>query len=413
MKNLLAQISRYPKVILAGILALAAGIRFAGLGAIPERIFDEVYFPVMSQGFVNGQFVYDAHPALGKLLMMPGLLLFGDTPLGWRVMTALFGVALVGALAWLAFLLTKSWRATLIVALLAAIDGFLVLYSRVGLMDGLMILFMVMSLATALHEDTIQRRWWIPFFFLGCAIAVKWMAASIIVPLIYVLLRDRRGYLIFPGLVSAGAVYLAIMVGLYIALGDPRPWTAMVDWHRGAFGYHLGLKETHSWSSRWFTWPLIIRPLLMYYQGGDAIQVLTTVGNPLLSWLGAAGVISWFMLLVTRSVRQLKIASAMWILLFWYGAALLPWAFIGRVLFHYHYLPSYVASLLVVGCTIGLAKSRWKIPAYTALALLLAVGLYMLPFATAHPLSSVALHDHVWFSSWLYGLPQGWEQWVP
>ena len=35
------------------------------------------------------------HPPLGKQLLAMGEALFGYTPLGWRIMTALFGLSLI------------------------------------------------------------------------------------------------------------------------------------------------------------------------------------------------------------------------------------------------------------------------------------------------------------------------------
>src|SRR3712207_7812105 len=80
----------YRSVALMAVLMLAVGMwgRVYQLGFPPERIWDEIYFPVMAREFLQGHYVFDLHPPLGKFIIAASIAVLGDTPLGWRLMPA-------------------------------------------------------------------------------------------------------------------------------------------------------------------------------------------------------------------------------------------------------------------------------------------------------------------------------------
>ncbi|MBI2957303.1 MAG: glycosyltransferase family 39 protein [Chloroflexi bacterium] len=66
----------------------------------PQYIFDELHYipeairflhreyPEQEHGIVRGE-----HPPLSKWLIASGIVIFGDNPVGWRVLPILFGIA--------------------------------------------------------------------------------------------------------------------------------------------------------------------------------------------------------------------------------------------------------------------------------------------------------------------------------
>ena len=59
-------------------------------------IFDEIYHARTAYENIHNMSVYEwTHPPLGKLIIALGILIFGMKPFGWRIMGALFGVAMV------------------------------------------------------------------------------------------------------------------------------------------------------------------------------------------------------------------------------------------------------------------------------------------------------------------------------
>jgi len=111
------------------------------------------------------------------------------------------------------------------------------------------------------------------------------------------------------------------------------------------FGYHYDLRATHPYGSRWWQWPLILRPISYYYHDfriGAANQdplaccvaEIIAIPNPAVWWLGLVSIpaIAWlgfrernkgYLLLVTAYLFQ------------W-----LPWASSPRVAFEYHFFPN-------------------------------------------------------------------------
>jgi len=124
----------YVAVLLMTILALVVGVwgRLYQLGFPPERIWDEIYFPVMARKYLQGVYFFDLHPPLGKFIIAASIAVLGDTPLGWRLMPALFGLAMIPLSAILGWYYFRERVAGLLMAAFIAGETFLIAYSRVG-----------------------------------------------------------------------------------------------------------------------------------------------------------------------------------------------------------------------------------------------------------------------------------------
>jgi Gpi18-like mannosyltransferase/predicted membrane-bound dolichyl-phosphate-mannose-protein mannosyltransferase len=111
------------------------------------------------------------------------------------------------------------------------------------------------------------------------------------------------------------------------------------------FGYHYDLKATHPYGSKWWQWPLILRPISYYYHdfriGADlqnaaacCVAEIIAIPNPAVWWGGLVSIpfVGWlgfrernkgYLLLLTAYLFQ------------W-----LPWAASPRVAFEYHFFPN-------------------------------------------------------------------------
>lgn len=201
--------------IFTAIIALAAFVtRFVGLTsatATGTPVFDEKHYvpqawdmveswmnPILGGIESNPGYGLVVHPPLAKQIEALGEMVFGYTPLGWRVMAALFGVAVVLLTMDLVRRLTHSPYAALFAGVLATCDGVLLVGSRFGMLDIFQVLFIVAAAwALVLDHQQMQRRmheayvsglimgdlgprlgfrWWrfALGLFLGCALSVKW-----------------------------------------------------------------------------------------------------------------------------------------------------------------------------------------------------------------------------------------------
>lgn len=154
----------------AAVLGLAAATRLVGLEHPGELVFDETYYVKDAESLrqlgyegrwpdgANGLWAagtpgspselasFVAHPPLGKWLIALGLAALGpENPAGWRLGTAVAGIALVGLVMLLAHLLLGRLVLTGIAGLLIAVDGNAIVMSRVALLDGVLALLVVLA----------------------------------------------------------------------------------------------------------------------------------------------------------------------------------------------------------------------------------------------------------------------------
>lgn len=370
------------------------------------RVFDEVYFPVFAKQYLDGVNVFDVHPPLGKFFIALGVWAFGDGGIGWRIVPLLFGFACVWVVGALWYRYTRDRLASVLAAFLVAIDGMFIAYSRVGLMDGILVFFMLATLLLMLNQPKRLPLLGVATLF-GLTISIKWVGAAVVVPLAYLAWRQKRvGEWLFSLWWSAAVYVMVVGVGEWLD-GSKDVLESIVKWNADAAHYHAALTATHPYASPWWSWPLLERPVLFIYDaaGDGAVQVMTTLGNPLLWWgsgvavLGSVGYLLWLRLMRREPVAHHPLVLP---LLGW-GASFLPWALVDRVVFLYHYLPAYAFALLMVGYWLAklFRSDGWS--GVIVCSLLLAVSLYFLPLAVGWwPLSAESLGQHIWIRRWLY-----------
>jgi dolichyl-phosphate-mannose-protein mannosyltransferase len=399
------------------VLALAAVTVLVGLwarvwklGFPGERVWDEIYFPVMARKFLDGVYQFDLHPPLGKFIIAVGIALFGDTPIGWRVMPLLFGVAMIPLGAALGFYLFRERVAALLVAAFIAGETFLIAYSRTGIMDGILLFLTLATLLAALRAERPSQVIWVAVL-LGLAIGVKWAVFMVVVPVGYVLWRKGLMRHFLAGLWVSAVVYIFVVyVGALVAV-TTNPWEAWQwtwDWHLRA-AEKITAAIPNAWGSPWWSWPLMLRPIrlssLFATAEGD-LQVIVAIGNPVLWYASTLAVVAGFVETARRLVARKPIADDPLVpILLGYVFLLLPWIPGTRIPYIYNYLPSYAFALLALVYWLLRFWGRkpwgpWVVVAFTVLAL--AGTFYFLPLAAGLPLSDAALQQRVWLDSWFY-----------
>src|SRR3712207_8931127 len=279
------------------VLALAATTILVGvwarvwkLGFPEQRMWDEIYFPMMARNFLRGVYQFDLHPPLGKFIIAVGITLFGDTPIGWRVMPLLFGVAMIPLGAALGFYLFRERVAALLFAAFIAGETFLIAYSRTGIMDGILLFLTLATLLAALRVERPSQVIWVAVL-LGLAIGVKWAVFMVVVPVGYVLWRKGLTRHFLAGLWVSAVVYIFVVyVGALISV-TTNPWEAWLwtwDWHLRAFE-KVTAAIPNPWGSPWWSWPLMLRTIRLsslFATATGELQVIAAIGNPVV-WYGS------------------------------------------------------------------------------------------------------------------------------
>lgn len=355
-------------IALAGIILLAAVLRFWNLGELQQLVFDEVYFPKYGHNYLTGTYFFDVHPPLSKYLIGAGIWLHNmfawtaDPPYhmveidklsatSWRWLNAVTGTVLCLVVARLALLLYPSRLFSLLAALLIAIEGTFLVESRFGMNNVYLVLFGSCALLYLLKLLRTQAAPHTTLalcgLFLGCTYSVKWnglgfsLAAWMIIGLFLISgLRVFRAktQAATPGNTTEHTVqgifplpqsvyfwhypfYLVILPFIVYAL-IWQPHLAMFDKHgfvemqQQILGYHSNsvTSDEHPYCSKWYSWPLLIRPIGYYFNAvndsaNKAEHVFTDVhllGNPFIFWLGALAILYVTLLWLRQLYRYLK-----------------------------------------------------------------------------------------------------------
>jgi len=182
-------------------------------------------------------------------------------------------------------------------------------------------------------------------------------------------------------------------------------WDYFVWWHTSVWGYETTLKATHPWGSVWWTWPFMNRPLLMMRDTNPngSQDVINAIGNPLLWYASGVAVLLSIGEIIADLWRRRPVLDNPTVpLLLGWGTFLFGWIPVTRVLFIYHYLPSYgFALMLLVYWLLRLWKVRpWLVILFVLVALALTCFFYP-ELVGWIPLTPHELQMRVWATGWI------------
>ena len=392
-----------------GTLAVGVWARVYQLGFPERRIWDEIYFPVMARKYLEGSYQFDLHPPLGKFLMAIPIALFGDTPVAWRLTPLIFGLALLTLGFFLGWTLFGERIGALLLGAFFAGETMLIVYSRVGIMDGFLVFFVLATFYAALRAENGRHALWTAVM-LGLAISIKWAAFPVAIPAGYVLWRKGLLRTFIASLWISAVLYIAIVYveRLFVVSANPvRAWEATWEWHLQAFD-KVTAAIPNPWGSPWWSWPVMLRPIRFFYgQNAEGqLQVITAIGNPFLWWSSSVAVVAGVVDVARRLISRKPVADDPIVpILLGYVFLLLPWVPGTRIPYIYNYLPCYAFALLALVywmCRIWRrpAWGPWAVVGFAVCALGMTV--FFLPMVTGLPMSEQALLQRIWFDSWFW-----------
>lgn len=394
--------ARRPAAWLGVLLVVSAVLRFWRLGDPPTQVFDEIYYARTAREYLLGLPVYEwTHPPLSKLLVAAGIRLLGFDAWGWRLLPASFGTLLVPALYAMGTLATGRRSVGLSVAALGAVDSMLLVESRIAKPEIFLVTLATLAYTSAWAAVRTGRWPWLAAAgaAAGAAAATKWTGlAALAAVAVLVVLARREGKTRWPWwgvAASLTLVPLAVYAATYLphfARGETLP--DVLRLHGQMFRYHATLQATHPYASPWWSWPFLLRPMWYHYEAsGGWMKGIFAVGNPVV-WWAVLPAVAWAALRA-GSCAALAFAAA------GFALSYFPYAFVGRLLFVYHFTPALPFGYLAVAVALDRAReagARWVV-AYWALAV--AVFLYQLPVLTAFPVPALWLRWWTWVRSWV------------
>lgn len=412
--------------------------------------FDEIYHARTAYEFLNGLYSYEnTHPPLGKILIAAGVYILGMNPFGWRIVGTLFGIAMVPLIYLFGRRITSSTMGATVSCILFTFDFMHFTQTRIATIDVYITFFVILMYYFMFcyrdlsFYDTPLWRTFLPLgacgICMGLGIAAKWTGvyagAGLAVIFFSTLYRRYREYRfacqvegngygpLSPGLVRTRFVpcvrntilfcivfFVLIPAGIYLLCYLPfRDNTSdglflrMLHNQSSMFKYHSGLDATHSYSSPWYQWPLIVRPIWYFsgYPGGDLREGISAFGNPLVWWTGIPAFLYTVWLWVKERDRTASFLAV------GYLAQYLPWLFVTRITFIYHYFPSVVFVALMI--THSLMRQKTKISRHCFLLGMIlycaaVFGLFLLfyPVLSGQPIDVGFVAKWLrWFDSWV------------
>jgi 4-amino-4-deoxy-L-arabinose transferase-like glycosyltransferase len=405
-----------------------------GIDREPLPFFDEPRYIYAAREFIHRGINQNwSHPPLGKILIAAGIEIFGDRPMGWRLMSAIFGALILNAMFCLGLLLFREKRAAWVVVLLSFFNQMLFVQARIATLDVFMMAGIAWGLVFFLKRiEGASWRYGVASgvsFGLGCA--AKWFAA---VPLMFCFLcclcrrefRQCTGiWSIFVEFIFVPKLIYMVIFSTMMGMSHPeyapplhplhgttqsaltektmRPQYSLLDliplqWSmlKAQLSFH---NPSQAARCEWFTWPLMLKPT--WYNRRDSrtdeqafVESVVQLGNPLILWLGlvAIGVCFWAWI-------KRRSSLARWIVLL-YSVQLLIWALVPReTQFFYYYFPSAMSlSLAIV-----FALRFLKLPSWIDFGLVLASALifmYFYPILSSYRFPAESYRSRLWLNSW-------------
>lgn len=352
--------------------------------------FDEVYHAhsawEMYQGLDASE---NTHPPLGKIIIGIGIALFGMNPFGFRFMGVTFGILMLPVFFCLSRRLFRSDNFALLATAFMAVDFMHFTQTRIATIDTYGVFFILVSsywMLRFMQSEPVQNGWKTDIKSLllcgatfGLGAASKWIVlyhgAGLAALYCWNLWRqgqvakaqgplmpDQRGYAqwvtqtvlvsIVAFIVIPALIYTAAYIPLMQATGQGL--SGMFANQSSMLAYHSQLKATHPFSSFWYEWPTMVKP--MWYYGGSEwvgplkVSTIAAFGNPITWYLGTLAFIfalAWRAVLAgsKATVARFNVSDsqklALGFILIAGLAQFLPWAVIPRKLvFIYHFFAS-------------------------------------------------------------------------
>ena len=301
--------------ILAGILALAAAMRFCMLGFPPSKFFDEIYYVDAANDYLKG--IADAnsvHPPLAKIQLALAILVFdvaklsglplGVEQVGWRLAPALLGVGTVALTAWLAQILTGRPRLSLLAALLVAVEHLSVAESRICTLDSIQTFWIMLGVCCAAERiwRSDQDKWlWFSAMALGVATGCKWNGLFTAVGVVLGLWTIRVGELRKSHPFKVFLVFALVIPSIYAAAYIPYSRTLPAKdqnvrtvfenvkaQHIRMYKFRKDPKQfKHQYLSPMIQWPFVVRPIWFHFRNepGNNCSGIVAFGMIPFYWL--------------------------------------------------------------------------------------------------------------------------------
>lgn len=450
---------KHPVFQISIALYVVAQIFFLINVKYPEKhSFDEFHYVPAAKTFLKMEPNQNSeHPPLGKWLIAGSMKLFGDNSFGWRFMSTVFGALTLVGVFLLGIALFNDIPMALGAAAITFVNHLLFVQARIGMLDTFAEAFLVFALAgfawawsTKRKPREVKRALLFCGAFMGLSIACKWSSVPALAACIFAvfilrifqswtfsysresswknkfsdfedwyspqLLKDVPNTFLLLALVVVPFCTYFITFLPYLLLHRNPPYTIwdlfklqkemVVRMQSPMLDVSGKAVDTHPYMSRWWSWPLMLRPIWYSFDPipgqNDQYRGVILLGNPLVMWGGLAALFACAWAWIVKRSREAFLIT------FFFCALYFCWAVVPRkVFFYYYYYPSGVLLSFALAYVFGWFEKRgtfkdkthWPRWGFTFAAFCL--FLYFLPVLAALPISLSSFRRWMWFAAWV------------
>lgn len=450
-------VERVQRLLPLLLLLAAFGLYLPRLSTPQKYLFDEILFAYTAGEYANGNadaYFWDdpcsvgknkercaeinpeavkdnrigryewTHPLLGKDLIAITIVAFGNTPFGWRIASTVCGTIGIILAYHLGVTVTGRRGVGILTAGLLLLDGLYFVYSRLGLVDIYVTVFMLGALlAFAKYVMAPPDRTRGPLIaigaMLGLGIATKWSsgyAATLIGCMVLWrllgLFRASRQENVPPQVrqgirdhliwipISFGILPIVLYLFAYLPFFfEGYRLIQFVELQKAMFQFHTHLPKLGQ-ASKWWEWPLTLQPMWFGSRSLADGRVANTYanGNPLLYWAFLPA-IAWLSVYWFRMRHP-----ALVVLLIGFFGQWLPWILVGRSSFIYHFLPAVPFGCLAVAMAVThlyRGNTGWRRTLAVEYVVLVALAfVFFYPIYSFAAISERALALRMWLPDW-------------
>jgi dolichyl-phosphate-mannose-protein mannosyltransferase len=142
---------------LAAIVIATLIFHFLAIQRPPTIVWDEIYYiPDAWSILSDGVDLRPEHPALAKLFVVAGTLIFGDNAFGWRFFSVVFGTISIFLVYFICKKLGLSWKAGVVATFLFGLENMGFLHAGLALLDVYEVTFLLAGFLLYLHTSYIS-----------------------------------------------------------------------------------------------------------------------------------------------------------------------------------------------------------------------------------------------------------------
>ena len=238
------------------------------------------------------------------------------------------------------------------------------------------------------------------------SIATKWSGfyAGIVLVILYFYSLYKNKTNIYRFLICGFSFFILIPIILYLVLYLIYPKNTVVytssinkiiDITKQMYSYHSNLTDTHYFSSKFYTWIVCYKPVWLYTISYENMRgSISTIGNMVI-WIG--GIIGFI-----YSLIRLKKDKVSQLLVITIISLLLPYMFINRAMFLYHYYPALIFVIIALVNLVYMLDKKIKYSSYIVILCSLIFFIIYYPVISGIVVKSDYLERLRLFSSWIF-----------